>query len=284
MQSSGQQPTEEMGHENGGVGNEKEQASLPLYEFPAEISQVQDTPLIPQASYQIQQYDPIEQPSEESIQQGLVYPPPPSYYQSMQMPTVRPALPARPGANASLTFNSPAPGSQAQYYPPGVTVPPYSPQQFPGVQPPVKRSYKWVWIVVSIFTVAVLISFGLCGWAFYQLFNTTFQQESGATEVVNDYFHHVQNQRYTNAYQDLQISGLTQDDYIAQAQASDIQNGLLVSFVVEQPTFGSNSSSGPDLSRWRVTVDVTRSKVSYPVLLTVQKNGGSWKITYIDRY
>jgi hypothetical protein len=284
MQSSGQQPTEEIGHENGGIGNEKEQASLPLYEFPAESSQLQDIPLIPQVKYQSQRNDLIEQPSEESIQQGLVYPPPPSYYQNMQTPVVRPALPAQPGANTSLPFNSLVPGSQARHYPPGVQVPPYPSPQFPGVQLPAKRSYKWVWIVASIFTVAALVSCGLCGWAFYQLFNTTFQQESGATDVVNNYFQHVQNQRYTNAYQDLQISGLTQDDYIAKAQNSDIQNGLLLSFVIEQPTFGSNSSSGPDLSRWRVTVDVTRAKVSYPVLLTVQNIGGSWEITYIDRY
>jgi hypothetical protein len=101
---------------------------------------------------------------------------------------------------------------------------------------------------------------------------------------VNNYFHDVQNQRYTHAYQDLQISGLTLDDYIKQAQASNTQNGSLLSFVVGQPTFGSNSSPGPDLSRWRYTVDVTRAKASYPALVTVEKIGGNWKITYIDRY
>jgi hypothetical protein len=284
MQSSGQQPMEEIGHENGGVKNENEQASLPLYEFPAQSPQLEDIPLTPQVKSQSQRNDLIEQPSEEAIQQGLVYPPPPSYYQSMQMPTERAALPAQPVANAPLTFNSPAPGSQVRYYPPGVQVSPYSPQQFPGVQPPAKKSYKWVWIVASVFAVVALISCGLCGWAFYQFFNTTYQQVSGATDVVNSYFQDIQDQRYTHAYQYLQISGLTQDGYIAKAQASDIQNGLLLSFVTEQPTFNSNSSSGLDLSRWRVTVDITRAKTSYPVLLTVQNIGGSWKITYIDRY
>jgi hypothetical protein len=141
-----------------------------------------------------------------------------------------------------------------------------------------------VWVVVSIFAAVALISCGLFGWAFYQLFNTTIQQVSGATDVVNNYFRHVQHQRYANAYQDVQISSLTQDDYIAKAQASDTQNGLVLSFVIEQPTFGSNSSSGPDLNRWKVTVEVTRAKTSYPVLLMVQDIGGSWKITYIDRY
>jgi hypothetical protein len=37
-------------------------------------------------------------------------------------------------------------------------------------------------------------------------------------------------------------------------------------------------------NEWRYTVDVKRTKTSYPVLLTVQEIGGSWKITYIDRY
>jgi hypothetical protein len=276
MQSSDQQPPEEMGQENGGDGNETESASSPLYEFPA------DTSLAPQVTYQSHGDDGLKKPSDESIQQGLVYPPPPSYYQNMQMPLVRPALPSQPGTNASPTFHPPGP--PAPHYPARVPLPPYPPAQFPEMQPPAKRSYRWVWIVVSIFSVAFLVSCGLCGWAFYQLFNTTFQQASGATDIVNNYFQHVQNQRYTNAYQDLQINGLTQDDYIAKAQTSDIQNGLLLAFVVEQPTFGSNASSGPDLSQWRFTVDVTRAHTSYPVLLTAQNIGGGWKITYIDRY
>jgi hypothetical protein len=252
MQSSGQQPTEKIEHENAVVEDIKEQASSPLFEFPED-------------------------------QQGMIYPPPPSYYQNMQTPPVRTALPLQPGANTSLPFQSSTPGSQAQLNPMGVQVPPYPPTYYPEMQPPVKKSYKWVWIIVSIFSVAFLVTCGLCGWGFYQLFSTVFQQETGATNVVNNYFQDVQNQRYTHAYQDLQINGLTLSDYITKAQDSDTQNGSLLSFVVGQPTFDS-SSSGPDLSRWRYTVDITRAKDSYPVLITVQKIGGNWKITYIDRY
>ncbi len=253
MQSSGQQPKEKIEHENAGVEGIKEKASSPLYEFPAD-------------------------------QQGMIYPPPPSYYQNMQTPPVPTALPLQPGVNTALPFQSPTPGSQAQLNPMGVQVPPYPPAYYPGMQPPVKKSYKWVWIIVSIFSVAFLVTCGLCGWGFYQLFDTVIKQETGATDVVNNYFHDVQNQRYTRAYQDLQISGLTLDDYIKRAQASNTRNGSLLSFVVGQPTFGSNSSTGPDLSQWRYAVDVTRAKASYPVLVTVEKKGGSWKITYIDRY
>jgi len=288
MQSSSQQPVGETGHENTRSESEVEQASSPLYEFPAESSQLQDAPLSPQVTSQSPGDDTPSQASEEAILQGLVYPPPPSFYQNMsdvqnvQSPFARPALPPQPGANAPLTFNLARP--QEQLYPAGLPTPPFPPAQLPGMQPPVKRSHKWVWIIVSIFAVALLVSCGLCSWAFYQLFNTTFQQESGSINVVNDYFQHIQRQSYMNAYSDLQISGVTQNDFIARVQASDAQNGLLLSFDVGTPTFRTNPDSGPDLSQWRFTVDVTRVRASYPVLLTVQKVGGSWKITYIDRF
>jgi len=240
MQSPGQQPKEKIERENAEVEDIKEQAASPLYEFPAD-------------------------------QQGMVYPPPPSYYQNMQIPVERAALPLQPGLQTQLNKVD-------------TQVPPYAPTHYPEMQPPIKKSYKWVWIIVSIFSVGFLVTCGLCGWGVYQLFDTVIKQETGATDVVNTYFQDVQHQSYTQAYQNLQISGLTLESYSAQAQASDTQNGLLLSYVVGQPTFGTNSSTGPDLSQWRYTVDVTRAKNSYPVLVTVEKVGGSWKITYIDRY
>jgi hypothetical protein len=241
MQSSGQQPKEKIERENAEVEGTKEQAALPLYEFPAD-------------------------------QQGMVYPPPPSYYQNMQISAERPAL--QPGI----------PGTQAQLNMMGVQAPPSAPTRYPEMQTPIKKSYKWVWIIVSVFSVGFLATCGLCGWGAYQLFDTVITQETGATDVVNAYFQDVQNQRYEHAYQNLQISGLTLEDYTKQAQASDTQNGLLLSFAVEQPTFDTNANSGPDLTRWSYTVNVTRAKTSYPELVTVEKIGGSWKITYIDRY
>ena len=152
------------------------------------------------------------------------------------------------------------------------------------MQAPGKRSYKWVWIIVSILIAGLLLSGGLCVWAFSSLFNTAYQQVNSSVNVVNDYFQHIENKSYENAYRDLQISGLTQGDFIAKVQASDTQYGSVISFRAGGPSFSSNPSSGSNLSQWRYTVDVTRVKTSYPVLLTVQQIGGSWKITYIDRY
>ncbi len=242
MQSSSQQPTGEPEQERNEIG----QASSRFYEFPADSTLPQDAPQPAQAAQQNPGIPDLDQPP---VEHGLVYPPPPSFYQNMQAPPVHPALPA---------------------------VPPYAPIQ---VQPPAKRSYKWVWIIVAVIIAALLISGGLCAWAFYTLFNTTFQQTTGSMNVVNDYFQHVQSQGYENAYRDLQISGLTQNDFLAQAQASDTRNGSVISYTVEQPAPVSGN-----LSEWRYTVDVKRTKTSYPVLLTVQEMGGSWKITYIDRY
>src|SRR5258708_8840271 len=88
--------------------NEVEQASSPLYEFPAENSQLQDAPLSPQVTSQSPGDDTPSQPSEEAILQGLVYPPPPSFYQNMldvQSPFARPPLPLQQVANEPLPFN-----------------------------------------------------------------------------------------------------------------------------------------------------------------------------------
>jgi hypothetical protein len=243
MQSSGQQPKEKIERENAEVEGTKEQAASPLYEFPAD-------------------------------QQGMVYPPPPSYYQNMVMPAERAGLPLQPGV----------PDTEVQLNTIGVPVPPSAPTRYPEMQAPIKKSYKWVWIIVSIFSVGFLATCGLCGWGAYQLIDPVITQETGATDVVDTYFQDVQNQRYAQAYQNLQISGLTLEDYTKQVQSSDTQYGALLSYVVGQPTFGTNSSSGPDFSQWSYTVNVKRAKNSYPVLVTVEKMGGSWKITYIDRY
>ena len=243
MQSSGQQPQENRELEKVEVEDTKDQAVAPLYEFPADY-------------------------------QGMAYPPPPSYYQNMEVPSERAPLPLQPGM----------PGASSMPQPMAMQAPPFAPVRYPERQATIKKSRKWVWIIVSLFGVGFLVTCGLCSWGGYQLFDTVIKQESGATDVVNTYFQSVQKQQYAEAYQNLQISGLTLDSYITLARASDTQNGVLLSFAPGQPTVDTNSSTGPDLSKWTFTVDVTRANKSYPVLLTVERTGGSWKITYIDRY
>src|ERR1051326_951140 len=256
----------------------EQQGFQPLYEFPP------SGPLLNEGA----QPAPISQVQPEAGQgkEGFVYPPPPSYYQNMVMPPQRPVMQA---PSQSRTEQQASPGDmryrpQTQqgtmtYTPPGAP---------PSVShPQVKKSYKWAWIIATILGVAVLASCGLCGWGAYNLFSTTFHQISGSVNVVNDYYTDLQSQNYTAAYGDLapqgQISGLTQAQFISQAMQRDTQYGPVLSFVPGQPSFSNNPTTGPNLSRFTITVDVKRTHLSYTVLLTMIKVRGVWKITEYDQ-
>jgi hypothetical protein len=288
MQSFNQQPEEHKNEPVEDAGSEEGmELSSPFYEFPANMpapAALPDTFQTAPETRILTGEDHVQQPSEEDFRSGLIYPPPPSYYQNLQRPLDRPPLPESQMTNGPAVYPQNIYGPQA--YPAGIAgtqAPPFPPPQLAGSQPPVKRSRKWVWIIVSIFAAAFLISGGLCSWAFYSLFNTTFQQVSGATNVAQDYYKDIQNQDYADAYKFLQISNLSSADFTQKAQASDTQNGVVQSFIAEQPTFTNNPTTGPNLSQWRITVDVTRLKTSYPVLLTAQQFGSTWKITYFDK-
>jgi len=168
-----------------------------------------------------------------------------------------------------------------QAYPPPATYPPMP-------QPPAKKSYRWVWILVAVVSVLVLAGCGLCGWASYNIFNSAYQQVSGSINVVNDFYTNLQSKNYTAAYTDLapegQISGLTQEAFTTQAQQLDEKDGPVTSFVLSQPTFRTDPNTGsPDLSHFTMTVAVKRTHSSYNVLLSLAKIHGTWKITEYDR-
>src|SRR5574340_1263862 len=105
MQSSGQQPQENRERQNVEVEDARNQAVTPLYEFPTDY-------------------------------QGMVYPPPPSYYQNMEVPTERAPLP--PGTHM--------PGAVAAPQTATMQAPPFAPVHYPQSQAPIKKSRKWVWI------------------------------------------------------------------------------------------------------------------------------------------
>jgi hypothetical protein len=270
----------------------EQQGFQPLYEFPPSgpllNEAAQPTPIsrVQPETGQGKGQEAEQKPVHANAQQGFVYPPPPSYYQNMVMPPQRPLmqtpLQSRTEQQAPLGDMRYRPQTQQgpmTYAPPGA--PPSA------SQPQVKKSYKWAWIIATILGVAVLASCGLCGWGAYNLFSTTFQQISGSVSVVNDYYTDLQSQNYTAAYGDLapqgQISGLTQNQFTSQAMQRDTQYGPVLSFVPGQPSFSNNPTTGPDLSRFTVTVDVKRTHLNYTVLLTMVKVRGVWKITEYDQ-
>ncbi len=224
-----------------------EQISEPLYEFDASA------------------------PSEEAIRQGLVYPPPPSFYQNVPVLLEPPSLPA--GQVPQMPLNA------ANVPPAYVPIPP--------AQSPVKRSRTWIWIVVSTLSIVLLVCCGLCGWGFYTIFSSAFQQATDSIGLVDDYYSSIQAKSYTTAYNDLapqgSISGLTLDQFTQRAQALDDQYGPVLSYTLGSPQYSSSANTGPDLTHFSIIVNVSRAKLSYSVLLTVSKIRGNWKISEFDR-
>jgi hypothetical protein len=276
MQSSDQQPVEEPRKRE----SEEEQAAFqPLYEFPPEGPLTNAMPL-PAPITQVLPEEELAGAAldEEAIRKGLVYPPPPAYYQNMSdapVPPVPPALPLQmPGMQAAP--GQMQRGSAPAYPPPWVSS-----------TPPVKKSNRWIWILVTIISVFMLAGCGLCSWGIYTVFSSTFQQVTGALNVVDNFYTNLESQQYTAAYSDLapqgQISGLTEAAFISQASKLDEQDGPVVSFTPGQPTFRTDPNTGPDLSHFTITVDVKRTHGSYTVLLSLANIQGTWKITEYDR-
>ncbi len=239
----------------------EQQEFQPIYEFPATPS----TQVLPES---VVDYTSVNEPAAR----GFVYPPPPSFYEKM----VVPAQPTPIAGPASSNYTSTTvPQMPVHRGPSPYPAPPFMPQ------PPVKKSYKWVWIIVSSLSAILLISCGLCGWGFYSLFSSTYQQVAGSIDVVNDFYTNLQAKNYHAAYSDLapqgQISGLTESQFVSLATERDNSYGPVASFVQGQPSFGTNAS-GPDLAHCTITVDVKRTHQSYTALLSLSKIGKNWKI------
>ena len=213
--------------------------------------------------------------------EGITYPPPPSFYQNMTDAPQRAPLSAMP------PFTRPGfPGPHSR----GTL--PEEHGHVVGVQPPAppvpaKKSRRWLWIVIAIFSVTMLVSCGLCSWAAYGIFSTAFEQVSGALGAVNDYYAAIQARNYVAAYNDLELqgtmSGLTLEQFREEAHSRDAQYGPVLSYRPGQPSYSTDPTSGPDLSHLTFVVEVSRSKLNYTVLLTVRNVGGRWKITDFDR-
>src|SRR5215469_17836308 len=110
--------------------------SPPLYEFPAATPAPSDLPGVARGASErggLRGEEDVQQPSEEEIRRGLVYPPPPSYYQNMQVPLDRPPLPQSQVANGPTPYAYNNYGPLTQVYPAGMQgtqAPPFPPPQF----------------------------------------------------------------------------------------------------------------------------------------------------------
>lgn len=257
------------------------------------------------------QYEAVETSIDhDAVRQGRIYPPPPSFYQredarepSQASPSPSPAPPDHQRAQTTSSVY----GGHVEYvsrpqadktpaplyppYPPQHAAPPYPPGQgYPGPQAPYfappKKSYKWVWILVSVLSVLILASCGVCAWASSSLFGSAFQQATtvvyGGRDLTNNYYEAIQNKRYSQAYSYLspqgELKNLTQVQYLKQAQSLDEQYGPVYKYVAGTPSV-SYDTSDTNINHFTIPVDVTREKKSYQVSLTMYKINDQWRIT-----
>lgn len=252
--------------------DEQRQASQPLYEFSTE-SGAPPVPPSPEegAGGKVPQASPA--------QQGLVYPPPPSFYQNMEIPNEQAPLPPtrdhEPFVPQAMGF---VPPNYKEGAPSFLPVP-------PPMAPQAQQSRKWVWLLVAMLTGVLMLSCGLCSWAGYTLVAPSVQDATNAMNLVRNYYEDIQAKNYTNAYQYIStqgtMKGLTQEKFVQQAQERDNLYGPVLSYVPNQANIQAGSQT--DLTHFTVTVNVSRSRLKYAVVLTLQKIGNEWKIVDYDR-
>lgn len=241
----------------------------------------------------------------EPIQQQPAYPPPPSFYQQQ--------LDKEGLQSGSNTLPPPAQIPPAgSYYPHagtqwqnGIPTGPYSqPQPMPGYpiyqqggsypgmptpyMPPApgqpKGSKKWIVLLVSVLLVVVIASCSLCVWAGTTFFGGVYSQASdlvlGTRTLVDNYYGALQNQQYSEAYTYIHpegsINGLTQAQFVQQAQQADKQYGPVLSYTSNPPTYHTNGTQFTDVM---IVVNVGRKNKQYTVNLSVQKINNQWMIT-----
>ena len=290
----------------------------PLYEFPPEHLQSNNPAIHPQPA-PITQVLPLEDAAsvpapapvdEDAVRKGLVYPPPPSFYQNMQTPSARPTLPPKPAQPPQPRYRQPAQSANSD------TVPPqwqgyvrgqqpsqasqrpqgFNPQVPPGYplpsippyerRPPVRKSRRGLWITLSIVGAVLLITCGLCSWAAYSFVAPAVQGVSGSLNTVDDFYGNLQSKDYTAAFGDIstqyELRSLTQTQFVQQASARNSQYGAILSYAPGQPAYASNPDGGFDFTRFTISVDVKRARLSYTTTLYLRKIGNNWKITNFD--
>lgn len=282
--------------------NDADAASVPSHQLPpppqpAPITQVlpeEDAPSIASTSQ-----EPV---NEEAVRKGLVYPPPPSFYQNMHDAPEHPVLPPK-----AMPLQQPRPPINGQYpvgqqgtvplqsfqqgrqLPPGYQpYPPYPPPFMPPYpqKPPVKKSRRWLWITLSIVGVILLASCGLCGWGAYNLFSPAYQGVSNSLNLVDDYYSALQAKNYAAAYDDLstqnQLSGLTEAKFAQEAAARDAQYGAIQTYSPGQPAYSTGSNNGFNFTHFTYAVSIKRPNLSYTATLTLSEIQNQWKITNFD--
>jgi hypothetical protein len=247
----------------------------------------------------------------EAIRRGLIYPPPPAFYEEMSplstpivsTDRVHPqTIPTHPLQSIPETstpsktisrnpWQTPPPQSN-QYPRTGYPLYPQG-QNYAGTQappfvvsaPPKKKPRKWILITFAAIAAVMLLSCGLCAWVgvpiFEQVYTQAYSVEVNGLQVVNDYYSDLQNKQYAQAYRDLSTQGalknISQAEFIAQAEKQDNLYGPVLRYTPGQPDL--NNYDGSAISTFPIKVDIARTKQSYTAQLQLTKVDNQWKIS-----
>ncbi|MBX5456204.1 MAG: hypothetical protein IRZ31_04820 [Thermogemmatispora sp.] len=256
----------------------------------------------------------VEQPSSAATAEPVsdfVYPPPPAFYERLAPEVERRSAQVLPGAaaprgeqarSAAVGDRPAAPTSPSSLPPLTAAEAPHRRETLPSAPPlpspspdpgwpqsaaPVaaarRRSRRVIWISLGILALAFFACIGVAIWTFAGPFKQLQQQYDGLTALVNDYYDDIQLQDYVHAFRDLQPEGfhaqLTQQEFVQEAHDFDTRYGPVLSYRIRSlPNL--SLEDGPN---YTVEVDVTRTHLSYTVLLTVRQVGSGWKIIDFDR-
>jgi hypothetical protein len=115
--------------------------------------------------------------------------------------------------------------------------------------------------------------------------STTTTSSSSVAQTVTSYYSAIKNQDYNTAYTyldstNITIQGqkITQSAFTQLAQQLDKAAGKVVAFTIAKTTTVSKNG----INMTQVTVSVTRKGITYSVHLTLQQEGGAWKIITLD--
>jgi len=230
---------------------------------------------------------PANEPVAGEMREEVVYPPPPAYYETMQLPAELPPLPGKLSPAQSMPPRSGPDVSPASRPPSFYRAaaasgrPLYAPESYRtrGMTSSAGTSRRQVWIIVAIIGASALLLFGLGIWALATIYGAVSVQGVSANQVAQDFYQHILQQDYHGAYADLSMSGLTASAFQQDAQSVDAQYGLLASFSIDTASFNSANST---VTHEQITVHVTRQQATYSVLVSLESINGSWKVTSID--
>lgn len=221
-------------------------------------------------------------PDHDAIRQGLVYPPPPSFYdqqfepqKQQEQPSVNtwgapPATPppGYPRYGQGQGYLPPHPGGQPPF--PGI----------PGQPVPKQKKGGWFWALWIVFTLVILASCGLCTWGVSTYYSSALGAGNG-TDVVNQYYSALQSQDYAQAYSYLSTTTASQNQFIQAAQQADAQEGVVQSYTsknLQVKAIGTANNI-----QFVIDVDVTRQHKSYTTRLSLGIVNQHWKILSYNR-